>query len=40
MIYTRLTKMAMKLAYEAHAGQVDKTGIPGHTVSAIICPLV
>lgn len=28
MIYTRLTKMAMKLAYEAHAGQVDKTGMP------------
>jgi (p)ppGpp synthase/HD superfamily hydrolase len=28
MIYTELTKKAMKLMYEAHAGQVDKSGIP------------
>lgn len=28
MIYTPLTKKAMKLAYAAHHGQVDKTGIP------------
>ncbi len=28
MIYTPLTKKAMRLAYEAHAGQVDKTGMP------------
>lgn len=28
MIYTPLTNRAMKLAYEAHHGQVDKGGIP------------
>lgn len=28
MIYTRLTNEAMKLAYRAHHGQVDKGGIP------------
>lgn len=28
MIYTDLTKKAMKLAYDAHRGQVDKGGIP------------
>lgn len=28
MIYTALTKKAMKLAYAAHHGQVDKNGIP------------
>lgn len=28
MIYTPLTKKAMKIAYAAHAGQTDKTGIP------------
>lgn len=28
MIYTHLTNEAMKLAYEAHHGQVDKGGIP------------
>lgn len=28
MIYTELTKKAMKLAYEAHHGQVDKGGVP------------
>ena len=28
MIYTELTKKAMKLCYEAHHGQVDKTGLP------------
>ena len=28
MIYTHLTNQAMKLAYEAHHGQVDKGGIP------------
>lgn len=28
MIYTDLTKKAMKIAYEAHKEQVDKSGIP------------
>lgn len=28
MIYTELTNKAMKLAYDAHQGQVDKTGTP------------
>ncbi len=28
MIYTPLTKKAMKLCYEAHKDQVDKSGIP------------
>lgn len=28
MIYTDLTNKAIKLAYEAHQGQVDKAGIP------------
>jgi (p)ppGpp synthase/HD superfamily hydrolase len=28
MIYTRLTNEAMKIAYHAHHGQVDKGGIP------------
>lgn len=28
MIYTDLTERAMCLAYRAHAGQVDKTGVP------------
>ena len=28
MIYTRLTNEAMKIAYRAHHGQVDKGGIP------------
>lgn len=28
MIYTPLTKQAMKLCYTAHAGQLDKSGIP------------
>lgn len=28
MIYTKLTKQAMKLCFEAHKDQVDKTGIP------------
>ena len=28
MIYTPLTNRAMRLAYEAHAGQVDKSGVP------------
>lgn len=28
MIYTELTKQAMKLCFEAHKQQVDKTGIP------------
>lgn len=28
MIYTSLTKRAMRIAYDAHAGQVDKGGDP------------
>ncbi len=28
MIYTPLTKKAMKIAFEVHKAQVDKTGIP------------
>ena len=28
MIYTPLTKKAMQLCYAAHAGQLDKSGIP------------
>lgn len=28
MIYTELTNRAMQIAYEAHAGQVDKCGTP------------
>ena len=28
MIYTQLTKKAMKIAYEAHKDQVDKSGMP------------
>lgn len=28
MIYTNLTKLAMKIAYEAHKNQVDKSGVP------------
>ena len=28
MIYTELTKKAMKLCFEAHRDQVDKTGLP------------
>lgn len=28
MIYTELTSKAMKIAYRAHHGQVDKSGIP------------
>lgn len=28
MIYTDATKAAMRLCYEAHAGQVDKAGLP------------
>lgn len=28
MIYTPMTRKAMKIAYVAHAGQVDKTGVP------------
>lgn len=28
MIYTEMTIKAMKLAYEAHQGQVDKSGVP------------
>ena len=28
MIYTELTKKALKLCFEAHKDQVDKTGIP------------
>lgn len=28
MIYTDMTRRAMRLCYEAHAGQFDKSGIP------------
>ena len=28
MIYTKLTKLAMKIAFEAHKDQTDKTGLP------------
>ena len=28
MIYTKLTKKALKLCFEAHKDQVDKTGLP------------
>lgn len=28
MIYTPLTNRAMRVAYDAHAGQVDKCGVP------------
>lgn len=28
MIYTDLTKAAMKLCYDAHKGQIDKSGLP------------
>ncbi len=28
MVYTPMTKKAMKLCYEAHHGQTDKTGLP------------
>lgn len=28
MIYTEKTKRALKLCYKAHAGQVDKSGLP------------
>lgn len=28
MLYTPMTKKAMKLAYQAHMGQVDKGGVP------------
>jgi len=28
MVYTEMTKKAMRIAYEAHHGQVDKSGVP------------
>ena len=28
MIYTDMTKLAMRVAYKAHDGQVDRTGVP------------
>lgn len=28
MIYTKMTKIALKLCFEAHKNQVDKSGMP------------
>lgn len=28
MVYTKKTKLAMRIAFEAHKGQVDKCGVP------------
>ena len=28
MIYTEQTKLAMRIAYDAHHGQIDKSGVP------------
>ena len=28
MLYTRLTKLAMKVAYKAHEGETDRNGLP------------
>jgi len=28
MIYTEMTRQAMRLCYQAHAGQLDKSGVP------------
>ena len=28
MVYTEMTRRALRLAYEAHQGQVDKSGVP------------
>ena len=28
MVYTELTNRALRLAYQAHQGQVDKSGVP------------
>ncbi|MBR3326800.1 MAG: GTP pyrophosphokinase [Atopobiaceae bacterium] len=28
MIYTPMTKTAMRICYDAHTGQIDKTGLP------------
>ena len=28
MIYTKLTKLAMRVAFDAHKEQTDKTGLP------------
>ncbi len=28
MIYTKLTKIAIKISFDAHKNQVDKTGLP------------
>lgn len=28
MIYTEMTRKAMKIAYDAHHGQIDKSGVP------------
>ena len=28
MIYTDMTRLAMKVAYDAHAGQLDRAGVP------------
>lgn len=28
MIYTKMTKLAMKIAYDAHHGRLDKSGVP------------
>jgi|GEM_PF-6501848 len=42
MIYTDKTKRAMKLCFKAHAGQVDKSGLPyvHHALFVSPCSIV